>query len=504
MTQSPAPGARARTALPTAVTLRSRPLVVLIVIGLLALVGALVAAVWVQNRSAADGDLVEHTLEVEARVNALSALNEQIETSRRGYLLQGDDIYRRHFVDAAAQVGPLIARIDEMTNDNGSQQARLNALRNLSEQRRAHLANVVALVKSGRRRLAVRAFGNDDSTAITRRFRAIVDEMLHEEQALLRDRNIRQRETLTTLYIVLAITAALIIAIAASVLVILGRASKALHASNAELERLNSNLEAEIDARTGELQRANQEIQRFAYIVSHDLRSPLVNVMGFTAELETARKDIAAYFDTLFEEHPDLASQEARRAVEEDLPEALEFIRTSTAKMDRLINAILQLSRQGQRRLAPEELAMGTLVEDIADSLHQRASTAGATITIEELPDIVSDRLAIEQIFSNVMENAVKYLSPDRAGEVTVRGRVEGARAVYEIEDNGRGIDQRDHGRIFELFRRSGAQDQPGEGLGLAYVRALIYRLGGAVEVESELDRGTTFRLSLPLAISAS
>ena len=104
----------------------------------------------------------------------------------------------------------------------------------------------------------------------------------------------------------------------------------------------------------------------------------------------------------------------------------------------------------------------------------------------------------MEQLLSNLTENAVKYLSPDRPGDIRLRGRAAGTRAVFEVADNGRGIDPRDHERVFELFRRSGQQDQPGEGIGLAHVRALVYRLGGTITVDSELGRGSTFRVDLP------
>ena len=114
------------------------------------------------------------------------------------------------------------------------------------------------------------------------------------------------------------------------------------------------------------------------------------------------------------------------------------------------------------------------------------------------LPGITSDRLAIEQVFGNVIENAVKYLDPARAGRIEVTGRVDGQRAIFEIADNGRGIDPRDHARIFDLFRRSGAQDQPGEGIGLAYVRAAVRNLGGDVTVDSVAGQGSTFRVTLP------
>ena len=135
----------------------------------------------------------------------------------------------------------------------------------------------------------------------------------------------------------------------------------------------------------------------------------------------------------------------------------------------------------------------------IVASVKRLVDERGAEILIEApLPELVSDRLAVEQVFSNLIENALKYLKPGRPGRVVVRGREVGPVRVFEIEDNGRGVDPKDSERIFDLFRRAGAQDQPGEGIGLAHVRALTYRLGGQVAVESALDQGATFRLSLP------
>jgi signal transduction histidine kinase len=119
------------------------------------------------------------------------------------------------------------------------------------------------------------------------------------------------------------------------------------------------------------------------------------------------------------------------------------------------------------------------------------------------LPEITCDRLAIEQIIGNLVENAIKYMPPGRSGRIEIRGQTEGDRALFEVADNGRGIDPKDHERIFDLFRRSGVQDQPGEGIGLAHTRALAYRLGGTISVESELGRGATFRINLPVAFGA-
>ncbi|SCY81046.1 PAS domain S-box-containing protein [Microvirga guangxiensis] len=263
-------------------------------------------------------------------------------------------------------------------------------------------------------------------------------------------------------------------------------------------------LAAMLAERVSELDAANEEIQRFAYIVSHDLRAPLVNIMGFTSELENAQGEIESFYKTVSETKPELVVKSAGEAIESDLPEAIGFIRSSTVKMDKLINAILRLSREGRRVLTPEPVHMSQLLEAQHHSLTHQLHERGAELVIEKVPDLVSDRLAIEQIFGNLMDNAVKYLEPGRPGRIVVRGHDNGLSVRYEIEDNGRGIDEKDYERIFDLFRRSGTQDQQGEGIGLAHVRALVRRLGGAISVKSRLGEGTTFTVTLPKYISMS
>lgn len=239
-----------------------------------------------------------------------------------------------------------------------------------------------------------------------------------------------------------------------------------------------------------ELRESNEEIQRYAYIVSHDLRAPLVNVMGFTSELEAAREDVRAALG----DHADAARIDA------DMEEALGFIKAAITKMEALIAAILKLSREGRRTFRPEPLDMRALVQGLADAQRHQADAAGARVMIaDDLPEIAADRLAVEQIFGNLIDNALKYLAPGRPGLITVEGRpVAGGRVRFTVADNGRGIAPQDHARIFELFRRSGLQDRPGDGIGLAHVKALVRSLGGRIEVSSELGQGTTFSVTLP------
>jgi signal transduction histidine kinase len=275
------------------------------------------------------------------------------------------------------------------------------------------------------------------------------------------------------------------------------RSTVAVQAMQAELSVANEGLEAMVAERTADLQEANEEIQRYAYIVSHDLRSPLVNVMGFTSELEHLRDAVFERVGSLRDRVPD-ETAEGDETLRADFAEALGFIKASIDKMDRLIHAILTLARQGRREFKAEAIDVTALLQRIADSMAHQALERGAEIRIGTLPPVTSDRLALEQVFSNLLDNALKYLRDGTPGEIEVSGRVTATGPVYEVRDNGRGIDPKDRARVFELFRRSGPQDRPGEGIGLAHVRALVRRLGGTIALDSALGRGSVFRITLP------
>jgi signal transduction histidine kinase len=254
---------------------------------------------------------------------------------------------------------------------------------------------------------------------------------------------------------------------------------------------------ANLREREDDLREANEELQRFAYIVSHDLRSPLVNIMGFTTELEALRADLFARLGELKAKLSEAANAKDDE-LGADFDEAIGFIKASISKMDRLINAILNLSRAGRREFNPQRIDMDELLASIRDSLASQAEAAEAAVIVKPLPSIVSDRLALEQIFSNLVDNALKYLRRDVPGRIEVIGRSRGGALVYEVRDNGRGIEARDLERVFDLFRRSGVQDRPGEGIGLAHVRALVRRLGGTITLTSTPGEGSTFIVTLP------
>jgi signal transduction histidine kinase len=479
-----------------------RFLLACLVAGFMALAAIGVATGWLIARNAEHTKWVNHTYQVEVAIAKLQSQVEQTETSRRGYLLTGRPTYLAAQRTTQANLTGDLEALDKLTADNGRQRARIIRLQHLLTDLSNRQEHTDALVGSGRQKDAQDAFIAETAARRMKAIRDLLDTMRSDEQSLLRDRDAAQQDTIRTSIIVLGGAGLLIVLLALVTWATVLRYTRDLGSARDRLQLLNNDLEGAVAERTADLVRANEEIQRFAYIVSHDLRSPLVNVMGFTSELETANATMTMLVDTVEKRAPGIDVAEAAVAAREDLPEAIGFIRTSTQKMDRLINAILRLSREGRRVLVPEQLDLKDIAATVRDSLRHLADERNAEITIQSpLPRLSGDRLAIEQILSNLVENAVKYLSSDRPGQITIRGESKGDRRIIEVVDNGRGIAPADHARIFDLFRRSGAQDQPGEGIGLAHVRALVYRLGGTIDVHSTLGVGSTFRVTLPATL---
>jgi signal transduction histidine kinase len=470
-----------------------------VIAGFLLLVGALAAVLFSFRASQSSAQLVQHTYQVTDQLSELNLQLERAESGQRGYLLAEQPYRLRLYRDNSVLVPRTLARIGELVADNPRQVERLSEVRQLADAELEDLRRSIALAMSGAANESQRQFAAASENTLIRQIRSKTAEMRAAELRLLDRRGAGLDRSLASVQLFLVVTGILLIIAGGGTFWLMRSFTSSLARARDRLHLLNTDLEGEVQVRTADLQRANDEIQRFAYIVSHDLRSPLVNVMGFTAELEAANKAIGSLLDRAESEAPQLITPEAQYA-REDLPEAIGFIRSSTQKMDRLINAILTLSRQGRRVLSPEHLDMRRVIDDIAKSLATQMDERSAALEVQgALPDLHHDRLAVEQIFQNLIENATKYLRPGVPGLIKVSGQRSGKRAIFEIEDNGRGIDPQDHERIFDLFRRSGAQDQRGEGIGLAHVRALAYRLGGTVTLRSQLNEGSTFIVDLPM-----
>ena len=268
-----------------------------------------------------------------------------------------------------------------------------------------------------------------------------------------------------------------------------------------ELRRARDELEKRVEDRTVELKRSNEDLRTFMYIVSHDMRAPLVNLRGFAGELRSALAEVREVTEPVLSRVDEEKRAVLAARLGEDVPEALGFIEASVKRMDYFIEGVLKLSRLGRRELEFEPLDMEALVHETMDTLRHQLEQRRAKFTVGTLPEVVADRTSMEQIVGNLLTNAVLYLDPGRPGEIRVTGGVEDGEALFRVRDTGRGIAARDMNKIFEPFARVGETSVSGEGMGLAYVRALVGRHGGRVCCESEPGVGTTFTFTAPLRL---
>jgi signal transduction histidine kinase len=479
-----------------------RTVLALLSVGFAALVFSGGAAIWWAQQARVAAEWVNHSAQVKQISTGLLLSLRRAESAQRGYLLTASKRYLEGYGGARSDALGKLTDLRGLVMDKPDQAARVDAIALLSRRKIAEMDETVRVALQGRREAGIAAVKSNVGLELMDAIRSGVEAFEQGENLFLEDRRAAQEQATRWVLLVSLTTGVLVTAVGLGSIAIIARYIREVRMAGQLVEDSNRLLEERVRSRTQEIADVNAEIQRFAYIVSHDLRAPLVNIMGFTSELDRAGAVLARQLQSLKAAGQAVFDAEATEAVEQDIPEAIRFIRQSSGKMDRLINAVLGVSREGRRTLNSQPLDMTTLVKGVASSLHKAAQAKGAQITVGLLPNLTSDRLAVEMIFGNLMENAVKYLDPERPGQIEVAGAVAGETRIYTIRDNGRGIAPADHERVFELFRRAGTQDTPGEGLGLAFVRTAVGRIGGSITLESVAQAGSVFTVRLPARLN--
>lgn len=244
-----------------------------------------------------------------------------------------------------------------------------------------------------------------------------------------------------------------------------------------ELRKLNVELEDRVAARTSELETANSELESFSYSVSHDLRSPLRAISGFS--------------NLLWQDHGEHLDDEAQRKIE--------IIRSQADKMGQLIDDLLAFSRLGRQALERVELDMGELAEGAFERLRQQSPSQEAELRMSRLPPAMADRSLMENVWANLLSNAVKFSSQKETPVVEVGAIVGEDQNIYYVRDNGAGFDPRYSDKLFGVFQRLHDESEfPGTGVGLALVQRIVARHGGRIWADSSPGDGATFHFSLP------
>lgn len=313
------------------------------------------------------------------------------ETAQRGFLLTGEPLYLEPFNAAQSQLPDLLASFRSLTAHRPEGPALVARVDELVKAKFAELTQTIDLAKAKNLSKALIIVHSNRGKKIMDDLRTILRRLTDAEETRVVRRLNRLESDARTLILINVIGGALTVLFGGAAFWLVVRYNQELQTATRETELLNASLEKRVAERTVALSRANDEIQRFAYIVSHDLRAPLVNIMGFTAELGIATAGLQQYFRDEKPEDADWTA--AHNAIHQDLPEAARFISTSTTKMDRLINAILKLSREGRRELTAEPIDLMQLFRAAAESVQHQATEANARIELPGFaPKIRSDR----------------------------------------------------------------------------------------------------------------
>jgi signal transduction histidine kinase len=282
-----------------------------------------------------------------------------------------------------------------------------------------------------------------------------------------------------------------------------------------EIRKLNEELEQRVEERTADLAEANrdltqknQENEMFVYSVSHDLRSPLVNLQGFSEELGLVCQDLRALLAN--SEVPPAVRDRGLALLDGDVMDSLRFIQSGVLRLSGIIDALLRLSRAGRVEYQWQSVELNAVVARVVESLRGTIAQRGATINVADLPPVWGDPTAVEQIFANLIANALNYLDPRRPGVITV-GSDNSATPdepkgllplqTFFVKDNGLGISEAYRSKIFQAFQRLRPDMAKGEGIGLVLVRRMVERHGGRIWLESAEGAGTTFFVSMPVPV---
>lgn len=233
--------------------------------------------------------------------------------------------------------------------------------------------------------------------------------------------------------------------------------------------------QADLEVKNEELQRANKEVEQFAYIASHDLQEPVRTVRSFI----------------------DMLRQNCGDSLDMDGLQILEFIENSSLRMQDLIKGLLDYSRLG-KHAAPSQVSLNGLLDDVEQDLNSRLAETQAQLQIDDLPDVMGHKTELRLLFQNLISNAIKFARPGVPPVVKVSAHAEDDQWVFAVEDNGIGIAKSQYDRVFLIFQRlHGRFDYEGTGIGLAHCKKIVELHGGRIWLESEEGKGSTFFFSL-------
>ena len=479
-------------------------------VGILLLTAA--ASFWSIRGLSVQTAKVEHTYQVLQEVESVTAMLNDAQAGTRGYLLTGDTVYLRPYSMATNQLPASLARLQALTSDNSSQQARLDSLRMLVEQEFRILRPLTEIQKSMGQSAMQTLLDTDRQTL--RQVRILYNRTKESEMALLAQRSALQDVFEKATPIVVLISAVLAVLITVWLVMKImqeladnRRLQGELADINAEISRRISQIQqlaeqvvlgdytvkipdtAEdnigglatslnrmtktLDASFSALEKRNQELDQFAYVASHDLKAPL---RGVTTIVKWIEDELAA----------ELSPQ---------LHTYLDQMKGRLSRLEDLINGLLAYARVGRTAQPLEPVDVRELLSEVQELVVPPDFTLHIS---PDLPTLTTNRLGLQQVFTNLLSNAVKYHQRG-AGHLAVTCQDIGRCYEFRVQDDGPGIAPEYHQKIFLLFQTlRDRHTAESTGIGLSIVQKIISEQQGTIRVESAVGQGAGFIFTWP------
>ena len=249
----------------------------------------------------------------------------------------------------------------------------------------------------------------------------------------------------------------------------------------------------EIDKKTFE-----SEMRTFVSHVSHDLRTPLVSIKGFSLELKAILTELAEHVAGC-QVRTSICRENFQERYDGAL-EAIDYVESSSARVERLVNSLVGLYKVGTSQLNDTVVNTNNMIKNILLSMQHQIDQKKCQVRLEKTPLLKMDPSIAERIFANILDNAIKYLVAGRPGELAIESWPSDAEIIFSIKDNGIGIDDNCSELVFRLFGRANDREEtPGDGVGMTMVKALVNLYNGRIWYTSTPDKGTTFFVAFPL-----
>jgi signal transduction histidine kinase len=459
-----------------------------------------------------------HTKEVIAQLETARRLPVEAQSHIHSFVLTGDPRFADRFQQVHNQSRQAMARLRDLVKDNPSQQDRVATMAGQTEQLLAWLQEILRLQQAGQRSEVDARLQSGEGPHRIEQLGAAYRQFLDEEERMDQDRRAflerttqRQNWALFAgLVIALASTAAMVYAFSRGIGGRMARLTDNVRrltegkemspplAGRDEISLLDQAFHDMAEV----LAQKNRENEMFVYSVSHDLRAPLVNLQGFSLELGSACKDLRGLLaDPAL---PDGVREPGIRLIDHEVAESVQYIQTAVSRLAGIIDGLLRLSRVGRVEYHMQVVDVEAIVRGVIGSLRDSIAKRTAQVVVKPLAKAWADPTAADQIFANLIGNAVNYLDPHRPGTIVIGcadGPVEGAPPgldVYYVQDNGLGIPAEFQDKVFLAFQRLHPAAAPGEGIGLALVRRVVERHGGKIWLASTVGVGSTFYVALP------